>query len=268
MGVRVRIAAGIEYAGTAFSGWQSQPHGRTIQDALEGALAAVADSPVRATCAGRTDSGVHAAAQVVHFDVPMARSEHAWVRGTNSHLPESIAVRWARVVPDEFHARFSARSRSYRYLLYNHPVRPAILHGRVGWFHAPLDAAAMSAAAALLVGEHDFSVFRAAACQAKSPIKRLYCADVTRQGNCVVFELRASAFLHHMVRNIVGALVYVGKGAHPPAWIAELIAGRERAMAAPTFSAAGLYLSDVEYDAHWQLPANGRMIAPCELPSG
>jgi tRNA pseudouridine38-40 synthase len=184
------------------------------------------------------------------------------VRGVNANLPDSVAVRWAREVPDEFHARYSARSRSYRYVLYNHAVRPALLAGKVGWFHLPLDAARMQAGAAHLLGEQDFSAFRAAECQAKSPVKTLHQAEVRREGDCIVFDFRAGAFLHHMVRNLVGALVYVGKGAHPPEWIAELIAGRDRSLAAPTFSPHGLYLSGVEYEPRWQLPVNGRIIAP------
>jgi tRNA pseudouridine38-40 synthase len=253
---------GLEYEGAAFSGWQTQPQGNTVQDALERALADIAGVPIRVACAGRTDAGVHAAAQVVHFDAPTARPENAWVRGVNAHLPDSIAVRWSREVPADFHARYSALARSYRYVLHNHAVRPALLHGRVGWFHLPLDIEAMQAGAALLAGEQDFSAFRAAECQARSPVKTLHQADVRREGDCIVFDFRASAFLHHMVRNMVGALVYVGKGAHPPEWIAELIAGRDRRLAAPTFSPSGLYLSGVEYDARWQLPMNGRIIAP------
>ncbi len=258
----MRIALGLEYDGASFAGWQTQPAGNTVQDALEDALAAIASGPVRVVCAGRTDAGVHATAQVVHFDAPAARPENAWVRGVNAHLPESIAVRWARIVPDDFHARFSARSRSYRYVLHTHAVRPALLHGRVGWYHLPLDADAMRAGAAHLVGEQDFSAFRAAECQAKSPLKTLHRAEVSRLGDCIVFDFRASAFLHHMVRNMVGALVYVGKGAHSPEWIAELIASRNRSLAAPTFSPSGLYLSGIEYEACWQLPMNGRIIAP------
>ncbi len=258
----MRIALGLEYDGAPFAGWQTQPAGNTIQDALEKALAEIACAPIRVACAGRTDAGVHAAAQVVHFDAPVARPENAWVRGVNAHLPESIAVRWSRVVPDDFHARFSARSRSYRYILHNHAVRPALLHGKVGWFHIPLDVEAMRVGAVLLEGERNFSAFRAAACQAKSPVKSMHRATVSRQGDCIIFEFRASAFLHHMVRNMVGALIYVGKGAHPPEWIAELIASRDRSLAAPTFSPSGLYLSGVEYDTRWQLPMNGRIIAP------
>ena len=258
----MRIALGLEYDGAPFAGWQTQPAGNTVQDALEKALAKVAGAPVRVVCAGRTDAGVHAAAQVVHFDSPVHRPENAWVRGVNAHLPDSIAVRWSRTVADDFHARFSARSRSYRYALLNHAVRPALLHGKVGWFHLPLDTEAMRTGAAFLVGEKDFSAFRAAGCQARSPVKTLHRAEVSRQGDIIVFDFCASAFLHHMVRNLVGALVYVGKGAHPPDWIGELIDGRDRRLAAPTFSPSGLYLSGVEYEAHWQLPMNGRIIAP------
>ena len=256
----MRIALGLEYDGAAFAGWQTQPHGNTVQDALERALARIADAPVRTVCAGRTDAGVHATAQVVHFDAPAVRLENAWVRGVNAHLPDSVAVCWARAVPADFHARFSARSRSYRYVLCNHAVRPALQHGRAGWFHLPLDLAAMQAGAALLTGERDFSAFRAAGCQAKSPVKTLYQAEVRREGDHLIFDFRASAFLHHMVRNMVGALVYVGKGAHPPEWIAALLASRDRSLAAPTFSPHGLYLSGVEYEARWQLPPNGRIM--------
>jgi len=261
-----RVALGIEYDGAAFAGWQSQPQGNTVQDALERALAQIADCQVRVHCAGRTDAGVHAAAQVVHFDTAAQRPLHAWVRGTNAHLPDSVAVRWSQLVPDGFHARFSAISRSYRYVLFNHAVRPALLHGRVGWFHLPLNVDAMQSAARHFVAEQDFSAFRAAECQAKSPVKTLHEATVSRFGDCIVFEFRANAFLHHMVRNMVGALVYVGKGTYPPEWVAEMLASRDRSRAAPTFSPAGLYLAGIEYAACWQLPMNGRIIAPFDLP--
>jgi tRNA pseudouridine38-40 synthase len=258
----VRIALGLEYDGAAFHGWQSQPGGNTVQDTVEEALAAIAGEAVAVVCAGRTDAGVHALTQVVHFDTSPVRPAQAWVRGTNSHLPGSVAVRWAQEVPEQFHARFSAVARRYRYVLYNSPVRPALETGRVGWFHLPLDADAMAEGARCLLGDHDFSAFRAAQCQARTPVKTLHEAAVRRQGDYVVFEFRANAFLHHMVRNIVGALVYVGKGKHPPAWIAELLRGRDRRLAAPTFAPAGLYLSGVEYAAHWRLPGEGRIIAP------
>jgi tRNA pseudouridine38-40 synthase len=249
----MRIALGVEYEGSDFCGWQSQAGGGAVQDALESALSMVADAPTRAVCAGRTDAGVHAIGQVVHFDTDSVRPDTAWVRGVNTHLPPSVAVRWAKPVSDDFHARFSARGRRYRYLLLNRAERPGLMARRVGWFHRPLDAEAMLAAASLLLGEHDFSAFRAAECQAKSPVKTLRRADVARQGDLLVFDFEASAFLHHMVRNIVGALVYVGKGAHPPAWLGEILAGRDRARAAPTFEACGLYFAGVDYDPVWQL---------------
>jgi tRNA pseudouridine38-40 synthase len=258
----VRVALGIEYDGAGYAGWQSQAHGNTVQDVLEKALAAVAGQPLRVACAGRTDAGVHALAQVVHFDSAVLRPETAWVRGVNAHLPPQVAVRWAKEVGPEFHARFSARSRVYRYLLLNRAVRPALLAGHVGWFHHPLDMDAMRTAAACLVGEHDFSAFRAAECQAKSPIKHLYRADIAMQGECIVFDFHANAFLHHMIRNLVGSLVYIGKGKHPPAWLAELLQERDRKRAAPTFAADGLYFAGVEYDPVWQLPAAGRIMTP------
>lgn len=250
----MKIALGIEYDGSAFAGWQTQPHGNTVQDALERALAAVAGAPVSLVCAGRTDAGVHAALQVAHFVPPAARPLAAWVRGVNSHLPPTVAVRWAQPVADDFHARFAARGRRYRYLLLNRPQRPGLASGRVGWFHRPLDLAAMQAAAAHLLGEQDFSAFRAAGCQAKSPVKTLRQARVSRAGDLLLFDFEASAFLHHMVRNMVGSLVYVGKGKHPPGWIAALLAAGERRAAAPTFAPDGLYLAGVSYEAHWGLP--------------
>ena len=249
----MRIALGLEYEGSGFCGWQSQAGGGAVQDAVEAAISRVADAATRVVCAGRTDAGVHALAQVVHFDTHAVRPDSAWVRGVNAHLPAGVAVRWAQPVADEFHARFSARGRRYRYLLLNRPERPGLMAGRVGWFHRPLEADVMREAASLLLGEHDFSAFRAVECQAKSPIKTLRRADVARHGELLVFEFEASAFLHHMVRNLVGALVYVGKGAHPPAWLGELLAGRDRARAAPTFEACGLYFAGVDYDPAWQL---------------
>ncbi|MFI4981634.1 MAG: tRNA pseudouridine(38-40) synthase TruA [Nevskiales bacterium] len=261
-----RIALGIEYDGAAFHGWQSQPHGMTIQDHLERALAEVAGMPLSLVCAGRTDTGVHALNQVAHFDCAVTRPDSAWVRGGNAHLPPQIAVRWAQTVDHRFHARFDAVSRSYRYLLHNHPVRPALRHGRVGWCHRPLDADVMQLAARALQGEQDFSAFRAAECQAKSPVKIMHQAEVRRYGEMIVFDFRASAFLQHMVRNIVGALVYVGQGRLPPDSITELLASRDRTRAAPTFSPAGLYFTGVEYAEHWRLPAASRIIADYVTP--
>lgn len=254
----MRIALGVEYDGSRFCGWQTQPQGCAVQDAIERALAEVAAEPVATICAGRTDAGVHAVAQVVHFDTGAARPEMAWVRGVNALLPAACAVNWSHRVPDDFHARYSATARSYRYVLLNHPVRPAVDQARVGWFHLPLDLDQMRRAARLLLGEHDFSAFRSSECQARTPVRTLSRLDVSRHGDYIVFELSANAFLHHMVRNIVGCLVYVGKGKHPPEWLDEVLAGRDRARAAPTFEAAGLYLSRVQYDARWGLPATQR----------
>jgi tRNA pseudouridine38-40 synthase len=261
----LRIAIGVAYDGRPFAGWQSQPSGNTVQDRLEAALAAIANAPVRVTAAGRTDAGVHASGQVAHFDTDAARPESAWVRGTNAHLPDAIAVQWACEIDAEFHARYSATGRTYRYILYNHPVRPSVLAGLVGWFHLPLDAEAMRAAARHLVGEHDFSAFRSAECQAKTPVRTLERAAVEQRGDYIVFELVANAFLHHMVRNIVGALVYVGKGAQPPEWLRGLLAGRDRGCAAPTFGPEGLYLTDVRYPGRWQL---GRFAPMLPFPAG
>jgi tRNA pseudouridine38-40 synthase len=250
----MRIAVGIEYDGRPFCGWQSQPTGCGIQDHLERAIGAIADERIVLNAAGRTDQGVHATAQVAHFETTAERPPTAWVRGVNALVPHAIAVRWARAVPDEFHARFSARRRTYHYLLLSRPVRPALLDGLVGWHHRPLDADAMRAAAVALAGEHDFSAVRSAECQAKSPVKTLERVELTVEGAMLVFTFTANAFLHHMVRNIVGALVQVGQGRREPAWIAELLASRHREHGGPTFMPDGLYLSGIEYDPRFALP--------------
>lgn len=262
----MRIAIGVEYAGDAFEGWQSQGHGRTVQDVLEHAIGAIASHPVRLHCAGRTDAGVHATAQVAHFDTFSERPLSSWIRGVNSQLRGPVVVRWAVVVDDGFHARFLACGRRYRYILHNHPVRPALLAGRVGWFHVPLDAGLMHDAARALAGRHDFSAFRAAGCQAKNPVKIMHDASVRREGEYIIFDFHAGAFLHHMVRNLVGALVYVGKGYYPPEWIADVLASRDRTRAAPTFPADGLYLCGVDYPAGWPLPDGGRIIRLPTVP--
>jgi tRNA pseudouridine38-40 synthase len=256
----MRIAIGVAYDGRGFAGWQSQPGGATIQDRLEAALAGIANAPVRATAAGRTDAGVHATGQVAHFDTAAERPETAWVRGVNAQLPEAIAVQWACAVDAEFHARYSATSRTYAYVLYNHPVRPAVFNGRTGWFHLPLDVERMRAAAGALLGEHDFSAFRSAECQAKSPVRVLTRATVARRGDYVVFGFTANAFLHHMVRNLVGCLVQVGKGAQPAEWVGEVLGGRDRGRAAPTFGPEGLYLMRVTYPERWHLPRFAPML--------
>jgi tRNA pseudouridine38-40 synthase len=263
----MRIALGIEYDGSRFLGWQTQPGGGAVQDALEPALTGIAGASVAVTCAGRTDSGVHALGQVVHFDTAADRPDSAWVRGVNATLPESVAVLWAQRVPDDFHARYSARARTYRYVLLNRPVRPAIAARHAGWFHQPLDVEQMRAAAACLVGEHDFSAFRSSECQAKSPVRTLQSVQIHRTGERIDFVVRANAFLHHMVRNLVGTLVYVGKGKHAPEWARTVLESRSRALAAPTFAAAGLYLEQVEYEPHWQLPAGGNALLRIAVPS-
>jgi len=259
----MRIALGLEYDGAPFHGWQSQADGNGVQDALERALTEVAGTRVAAVAAGRTDAGVHATMQVAHFDCPVARPESAWVRGVNSSLPESIAVRWSLEVPEEFHARFSATGRHYTYLLLDRAVRPALLAQRVGWYHRPLAVEAMRRAAEALIGKHDFSAFRAAECQARSPLKTLDRIEIAREDDMIRFDLHADAFLQHMVRNIVGALVYVGSGRQPASWVREVLEGRDRTRGAPTFSAAGLYLTGIDYPAHWNLPST---IQPMQVP--
>jgi tRNA pseudouridine38-40 synthase len=250
----MKWAIGVSYCGAGLEGWQSQPSGNTVQDRLEHALSEIGGEPIALTAAGRTDAGVHASAQVAHFETNADRPESAWVRGANTLLPPEIAVQWAAPVPADFHARYSAVSRTYRYVLYNHAVRPALLAGRVGWFHLPLDLERMQEAATLLLSEHDFSSFRSAECQAKTPVRVMEAATVRASGVYVLFDFTANAFLHHMIRNIVGCLVYVGKGKHAPAWISELLAARDRRLAAPTFSPDGLYLCEVRYEARWGLP--------------
>ncbi|MFA5685354.1 MAG: tRNA pseudouridine(38-40) synthase TruA [Lysobacteraceae bacterium] len=250
----MRLALGIEYEGTDFLGWQRLSHGRTLQAALEDALGFVADQPVEAVAAGRTDAGVHAICQVVHFDAPVMRPLHGWLRGANTRLPHSMAVRWVREVSDDFHARYSARARRYRYRLLNREVRPALHARSMSWERLPLDAEAMHAAAQTLLGEHDFSAFRAAQCQARHPRRCVQRVAVSRCGDCVQIDIRANAFLHHMVRNIVGSLLPVGRGQRPPEWIAELLQGGDRRLAAPTAPAAGLTFIGPLYPPGFGLP--------------
>jgi tRNA pseudouridine38-40 synthase len=259
----MRFALALEYDGRGFCGFQSQPSACGVQDALEQALAAIAGNPVRVVAAGRTDAGVHATSQIVHFDAPAERPLTAWVRGVNAYLPPSAAVLWAAPVPAEFHARFAATARHYTYLLLNRPERPGLASGRVGWHHAALDAAAMADAARCLVGTHDFSSFRAAACQAKSPVKTLREPRIARIGPLIRLDFAADAFLHHMVRNIVGALVDVGAGRRPASWLRELLEAADRTRGAPTFVADGLYFTGADYDARFALPATRReVVAP------
>ncbi|MDE2341804.1 MAG: tRNA pseudouridine(38-40) synthase TruA [Betaproteobacteria bacterium] len=250
----MRFALGVEYDGSGFCGWQRQPDQPSVQEALETALGAIAGEPVTVVAAGRTDSGVHASGQVVHFDTQAHRPLTAWVRGTNALLPGGVAVLWAQPVPDSFHARFCAVRRSYQYLLLNHAVRNALMQGKWGWFHQPLDLERMREAARLLLGTHDFSAFRAAECQAKSPVKTLTQAEISIHGSLLRFSFTADAFLQHMVRNMVGALVAVGAGRSAPSWLGSLLESRDRTRGAPTFPPDGLYLTGVGYADEWQLP--------------
>jgi tRNA pseudouridine38-40 synthase len=250
----MRIALGLSYQGTRYAGWQSQPEGNTVQDQLERALGLFCDQPIRTMCAGRTDSGVHALMQVAHFDTTAEREEHSWVRGPNSFLPPDIAVQWARQVPDAFHCRTHALARRYAYVLLESPVRPSVEVGRAGWVFRPLDPAAMERAAQTLLGEHDFSSFRAAQCQSHTPVKTLRRIHIQRRGALWRFEFEANAFLHHMIRNIMGCLVAIGQGTKPPEWMREVLQARSRAAAAPTFSPDGLYFLGPVYEARWGLP--------------
>ena len=250
----MRIALGIEYDGTDFLGWQRLAHGETVQAAVESALTFVAAHPVEVTCAGRTDAGVHARCQVVHFDSTSERSARGWTLGANSHLPASIAVLWARQVADDFHARYSARARRYRYRIVNRPVRAALDARQAAWERVSLDVERMRAAAVALIGEHDFSAFRTVACQARSPSRNVREIAIARDGDDVTIEIEANAFLHHMVRNIVGSLLPIGRGEENPEWLASVLASRDRAIAAPTAPAAGLTFLRPRYPAEWHLP--------------
>lgn len=252
-----RVALGIEYDGSAFHGWQAQSHldCATVQEALDSALSQIAALPIRSHCAGRTDTGVHGLGQVVHFEDPVGRSEKAWVLGTNTVLPASIRVHWARSVPDSFHARHSATGRRYRFVIANTTVYSALLVGRVTPYRRPLDHQSMHRAAQALIGEHDFSAFRAAQCQAQSPVREVTALTVTREGSFVFIDIAANAFLHHMVRNIAGSLLMVGAGLRPEAWIAELLVGRDRTLAADTAAGSGLYLAAVDYPDEYSLPS-------------
>ena len=259
-GATRRVALGVSYLGSAYKGWQSQPGGGTVQDVLETALSQFAVRPIKVMCAGRTDAGVHGINQVVHLDTDLARDPFSWVRGTNTFLPPDVAVQWAGEVNKAFHARNSARGRRYAYIVLEAPVRPALESGRVGWVFRPLDLPAMQAAAAHLVGEHDFSSFRSSMCQSPTPVKHLRDIQIRR---CQVpgrssaywrFDFEGQAFLHHMIRNIMGWLIMVGTGVQHPDWVRVVLEARDRKVAAPTFSAGGLYFMGPRYDATWHLP--------------
>jgi tRNA pseudouridine38-40 synthase len=249
-----RLSLGVRYDGSAYHGWQSQHNLSTVQAEVERALSRVANHTVTITCAGRTDAGVHATSQVVHFDSDADRTDHAWVFGANSNLPADIRVLWAKPVSQDFHARFSATARRYRYLLYNYKIRPGILRHFVGWHHRPLDEAAMQEAANYLLGEHDFSAFRGAGCQANTPIRTLRHFSIERQRQLLILEIEANAFLLHMVRNIVGSLLAVGDGEQKPEWIKSVLESRDRCQGGVTISPKGLYLVSVNYPDEFALP--------------
>ena len=259
-GATRRVALGVSYLGCAYKGWQSQPGGGTVQDVLEGALSKFAVRPIKVMCAGRTDAGVHGINQVVHLDTDLSREPFSWVRGTNTFLPPDVSVQWAVEVSKAFHARNSARGRRYTYIVLEAPVRPALESGRVGWVFRPLDLSAMQAAAAHLLGEHDFSSFRSSMCQSPTPVKHLRDIQIRR---CQVpgrnsaywrFDFEGQAFLHHMIRNIMGCLIMVGTGVQPADWVRVVREARDRKVAAPTFSADGLYFMGPRYDPEWNLP--------------
>ena len=255
----MRIALGLEYDGSAYRGWQSQVHAPGVQAAVESALSVVADHPVEVTAAGRTDAGVHASMQVVHFDTTAVRTERNWALGANTNLPPAVSVLWVREVPETFHARFSAFTRSYRYCILNRIPRPALAANRVCWVREPLDHEIMHRAAQQLVGEHDFTSFRAAECQARSPVRQLYTIEVDRREQMVVMSVTANAFLQHMVRNIAGTLISVGLGERPLPWVKEVLAARDRKRGGVTSAPQGLYLAGVEYPQELNLPSEAPM---------
>ena len=260
-----RVALAIEYKGTEFHGFQTQPNGvKTVQQALEKALSKVADEPITLVCAGRTDAGVHATNQVVHFDTLAKRPLKAWVMGTRPYLPDTVGVKWAADVPPQFHARFGALNRTYRYLMSDSKTSSALLHDQITWSSRPLDIDSMREAASYLVGRHDFTSFRATQCQAKSPVREIFYLHLVRRGDLIVMEVQANAFLHHMVRNIVGVLLAVGAGDKPASWVAEILAAKNRSAAGVTAKPYGLYLVSVDFPAHFNLPIS--LPGPLFLP--
>ena len=268
-----RLVLGVQYDGSCWHGWQTQPDGNTVQDVLEHALLGFTKNSISTVCAGRTDAGVHAIEQVVHFDTTLSRTMHSWVSGVNAFLPPSIVVRWVKEVSfsdpdamDNFHARFSAYGRTYHYVLYNNPIRSPLWSRRAGWVFRPLDVELMRDAAQYLIGKHDFTVFQAASCQAKSPIKHMYGVSIRQQRDLIVISFHANAFLHHMVRNIVGALIFVGLKKKAPDWISFLMKSCDRSLSAPTFMPDGLYLAKIDYDKKWNIHSNPGHNFPDFLP--
>lgn len=257
----MRIALGIEYDGSAYNGWQSQKHGRGIQVEVERAVSSVANHKVKVVCAGRTDTGVHAAEQVVHFDTDSERSDYSWVAGSNANLPPDISVLWAKSVGDDFHARYSAQRRQYRYVILNRPVRAALYARYATWCYKPLDEASMATAAQALVGEHDFTSYRTVHCQAKNPVRKVYRLDVGRHNEFVYIDIEAHAFLHHMVRNIAGVLMAIGAGEQATSWAKEVLDSRDRSLGGITADAQGLYFMRVDYPDNFQLPQLGHPLS-------
>ena len=255
----MRFAAGVEYDGCGFFGWQRQAHSPSVQQQLEQALTFVADHAVELVCAGRTDSGVHACEQVVHFETSVSRPHHAWILGTNTRLPRDIRVLWVQPMAEDFHARFSATQRHYRYIIYNHPCRPALLRNHVCWQHAELDAGIMAAAGRHLLGEHDFTSFRAVACQTHSPIRTIHSLEVRRSDRFITIDVVANAFLHHMVRCIAGVLMKIGCREQPPDWINDVLQAKDRRVSGINASPAGLYLVNVRYPDHFEVPSGTRL---------
>ncbi|KJY72660.1 tRNA pseudouridine(38-40) synthase TruA [Vibrio nigripulchritudo] len=260
----MRIALGIEYDGAKYFGWQRQREVASVQEKLEKSLSIVANHPVEVQCAGRTDAGVHGTGQVVHFETTAVRKMVAWTMGVNANMPKDIAVRWAKEVPDEFHARFSATARRYRYVIYNHAYRPGILSSGISHYHGDLDEKKMHLAGQYLLGENDFTSFRAVQCQSRSPWRNIMHLNVSRYGNYVVIDIKANAFVHHMVRNITGSLIEVGRGNQEPEWIKWLLEAKDRRLAGATAKAEGLYLVDVDYPEEFELPKEP--IGPIFLP--
>lgn len=250
----MRIALGLEYDGSRYHGWQRQPNLHTVQGEVEKSLAKIIGKDITIQCAGRTDTGVHAAGQVIHFDCEVNRALKAFVFGLNSQLPKDISIKWSKEVPDDFHVRYSAIKRQYRYMIYNHPIRPAHLRSYITWYYRPLDHEMMQEAANDLIGEHDFSSFRSTECQSKSPIRHVESISIERKGDIIFFDIVANAFLHHMVRNIAGVLMAVASSRKPVEWVAELLEHKNRAMGAETAPPYGLYLTKVMYPDEFDLP--------------
>lgn len=249
----MRIALGVEYDGSQYHGWQAQTGLRTIQQVLEQALTKIADQEISIVCAGRTDTGVHATNQLIHFDCDKERTIRSWIHGANSFLPKDVCVKWGRVMPENFHARYSAISRRYRYLIYNSSIRPALLRSQITWQYRQLDHRLMQEASQFLIGEHDYTSFRSVECQSNTPMREVYQLEVSRTGDLVMIDIVANAFLHHMVRNIAGVLIAVGSSKHPVEWVKEVLEAKDRRLGAETAPPYGLYLVGVDYPKEFEV---------------